>query len=180
KQLVEAHSYWRMKGLAADLVILTEEVSDSPQPLRDQIISLITPGPKAEMLDKPAGIFIRELEQISSGDRVLLQSAARIVLTDEKGGLAEQLDSHEEQDLSVPVPTPTQSPLHDAHQPLTPREIIFGNGLGGFTPDGREYVVTLQAEQATPVPWVNVIANPSFGTVISESGSSYTWAENSH
>jgi cellobiose phosphorylase len=27
---------------------------------------------------------------------------------------------------------------------------------------------------------VNVIANPNFGTVISESGSSYTWTENAH
>jgi cyclic beta-1,2-glucan synthetase len=180
KQLIQAHSYWRMKGLAVDLVILTEEVSDSPQPLRDQIISLIGPGREAEMLGKPAGIFIRHIEQISGGDRVLLQSAARIVLTDENGGLAEQPDSDERPDLSIPVLTPTQSALHDAPQPLSPRELIFDNGLGGFTPDGREYVVTLQPQQATPVPWVNVLANPSFGTVISESGCAYTWAENSH
>ena len=64
--------------------------------------------------------------------------------------------------------------------PSAPRELIFHNGLGGFTPDGHEYVVTLQPGQATPVPWVNVIANPSFGTVVSESGCGYTWAENSH
>jgi cellobiose phosphorylase len=32
----------------------------------------------------------------------------------------------------------------------------------------------------TPVPWVNVLANPQFGTVISESGMAYTWAENAH
>lgn len=35
-------------------------------------------------------------------------------------------------------------------------------------------------ENRTPVPWVNVIANPNFGTVISESGSTYTWTENAH
>ena len=75
---------------------------------------------------------------------------------------------------------PSQAALRDAPQPLAPRELIFHNGLGGFTPDGREYVVTLQPGQTTPVPWVNVIANPTFGTVISESGCGYTWAENSH
>ena len=32
----------------------------------------------------------------------------------------------------------------------------------------------------TPAPWVNVLANPLFGTVISESGMAYTWAENAH
>jgi len=180
KQLLQAHSYWRMKSLAVDLLILTGEISDSRQPLGDQIINLLPPGRKAEVLDKPAGIFIRHLDQLSSEDLVLLQSAARIVLTDKKGGLAEQLDSDKGPDLSVPAPTPSQSALRDAAQPLAPRELIVHNGLGGFTHDGREYVVTLQPGQATPVPWVNVIANPSFGTVISESGCGYTWAENSH
>src|SRR5206468_3956491 len=47
-------------------------------------------------------------------------------------------------------------------------------------PDGREYVMTLPSGKVTPAPWVNVLANPKFGTVISESGSGYTWAENSH
>ena len=180
KQLLQAHSYWRMKSLAVDLLILTGEISDSRQPLGDQIINLLPPGRKAEVLDKPAGILIRHLDQLSSEDLVLLQSAARIVLTDEKGGLAEQLDSDKGPDLSVPALTPSQSALRDAAQPLAPRELIVHNGLGGFTHDGREYVVTLQPGQATPVPWVNVIANPSFGTVISESGCGYTWAENSH
>ncbi len=32
----------------------------------------------------------------------------------------------------------------------------------------------------TPAPWVNVLANPGFGTVISESGSAYSWAVNAH
>jgi cyclic beta-1,2-glucan synthetase len=180
KQLIQAHSYWRMKALAVDLIILTQEASDSPQTLHDQITRLIASGREAERLDRPAGIFIRHLEQISEEDRVLLESAARIVVSDESTGLAEQLDSAKKPDQSIPALTAAQSALRDAPWPLAPREVLFDNGLGGFTPDGREYVVTLQPEQATPVPWVNVIANPSFGTVISESGSAYTWAENSH
>jgi cellobiose phosphorylase len=61
----------------------------------------------------------------------------------------------------------------------TPK-LEFFNGLGGFAEDGREYVTILREHQSTPVPWVNVIANPYFGTVVSESGSAYTWVENSH
>src|SRR6185369_5189375 len=60
------------------------------------------------------------------------------------------------------------------------RDLLFHNGLGGFTPDGREYVITTSAGQTTPAPWVNVLANPNFGTVISESGLAYTWGENAH
>ena len=144
------------------------------------MISLIGPLRKAEVLDKPAGIFVRPSDQIPSEDLVLLESVARIVLTDIKGALAGQLDSGERVDRSIPALVPSQSPLSEAAQTFGSRELIFQNGLGGFTPDGQEYVVTLQPGQTTPVPWVNVIANPSFGTVISESGCGYTWAGNSH
>ena len=180
KQLVQAHTYWRLKGLTVDLVVLTEQVSTSSQTLHDQIIDLIASGPAAEMIDKRAGIFVRRLEQISDQDRVLLQSVARIVLTDESGMFAEHLDLVDQTDPPVPALRPGRSFSPDAFQSLPPRELVFYNGLGGFTPDGGEYVITLQADQVTPAPWVNVLANPLFGTLISESGSAYTWAENSH
>ncbi|MGB8147536.1 MAG: cyclic beta 1-2 glucan synthetase, partial [Azonexus sp.] len=54
------------------------------------------------------------------------------------------------------------------------------NGLGGFSADASEYVITLGPGQTTPAPWANVLANPHFGTVISESGAAYTWSENAH
>jgi cellobiose phosphorylase len=69
---------------------------------------------------------------------------------------------------------------HIQRDELPPRDLIYFNGLGGFTRDGREYVITIAPDQMTPAPWVNVIANSDFGTVISESGSAYTWAENAH
>ena len=92
RQLIQAHSYWRVKGLAVELVILNEDVSVYRQSLHDQITSLIASGIEAQMLDKPGGIFVRRLEQIPNDDRVLLQSAARIVLDDEQDRLTEQLE----------------------------------------------------------------------------------------
>ena len=52
--------------------------------------------------------------------------------------------------------------------------------LGGFTADGSEYVIATAQSRRTPTPWVNVLANPGFGTVVSESGLAYTWSENAH
>ena len=180
RQLIQAHSYWRMKGLTVDLVILNEDASVYRQSLQDRITTLISSGIEAQMLDKPGGIFVRRLEQIPNDDRVLLQAAARIVLDDEKGTLAEQLEHRSVLEPSVPPLTLTRSKSADWPAPLPSRELIFPNGFGGFTRDGHEYVITLQPGQMTPAPWVNVLANPWFGTVVSESGSAYTWAENSH
>ena len=180
RQLIQAHSYWRMKGLAIDLVILNEDVSVYRQSLQDQITSLISSGIEAQILDQPGGIFVRRLEQVPDDDRVLLQAVARIVLDDEKGTLAEQLERRSVLEPLAPALTPTRSASPDSPRPLPARELLFQNGLGGFTRDGHEYVITLQAGQMTPAPWVNVLANPSFGTVVSESGGAYTWGENAH
>jgi cellobiose phosphorylase len=180
QQLLQAHSYWRMKGLPVDLVILNEDVSVYRQPLQDQIFRLIASGIEDQMLDKPGGIFVRRLEQVSSEDQVLLQSVARLVLTDENGSLTEQLERSGLPEPILPMLAPTRSSRRDSPEPLPQRDLVFYNGLGGFTPDGREYVITLSADQATPAPWVNVLANPYFGTLVSESGSAYTWVENCH
>ncbi len=180
RQLIKAHSYWRMKGLAVELVILNEDVTVYRQSLQDQITSLVASGIEAQMLDKPGGIFVRRLEQVSNDDRVLLQAVARIVLDDERGSLAEQMEHRSILEPTVPLLKASQPLVLDATVPLEARELIFANGLGGFSRDGREYVITLHPGQMTPAPWVNVVANPWFGTVISESGAAYTWVENAH
>ncbi len=180
RQLVLAHAYWRLKGLATELLILNEDVSVYRQSLQEEITSLISSGTTAQILDKPGGIFVRRLEQIPNEDRVLLQAAARIVLDDQKGTLAEQLEDRSVLEPQIPMLRPHRSPVADLPDPLPPRELIFPNGLGGFTRDGHEYVITLQPGQMTPAPWVNVLANPWLGTLISESGAAYTWVENAH
>jgi len=180
RQLIQAHSYWRMKGLVAELVIVNEDLSVYRQPLQDEITTLISSGIEAQMLDKPGGIFVRRLEQIPQEDRVMLQALARIVFSDEDGTLAEQLQQRSIPEAPVPALAPSRRAVADAPRPLPVRELIFPNGHGGFTRDGHEYVITLQPGQVTPAPWVNVLANPYFGTVVSESGSAYTWVENAH
>src|SRR6185295_14022173 len=61
-----------------------------------------------------------------------------------------------------------------------PKDLVFFNGLGGFSSDGKEYIVNIENNHPTPAPWINVLANPHFGTIISESGQSYTWVDNAH
>jgi cellobiose phosphorylase len=180
RQLIRGHSYWRMKGLAVDLVILHEDISGYHQSLENRISGLISSGIEAQMMEKPGGIFVRCLGQIPNEDRILLQASARIVLDDAKGTLTEQLAYRGVFEPVIPSLVPKRMEKEIATPPLPSRELIFQNGFGGFTRDGNEYVITLQPGQMTPAPWVNVIANPHFGTVVSESGSAYTWGENAH
>ncbi|NSL55077.1 cyclic beta 1-2 glucan synthetase [Uliginosibacterium sp. IMCC34675] len=181
RQMIQAHAYWRLKGLAVDLVIWNEDHAGYRQRLQEQILGLITSGLDASVIDRPGGIFVRAAEQISAEDRILFQSLVRVIISDGRGGLAEQLESRRPADPR-PLPfEPTRVPrLESAAAVSAPAGLLMFNGLGGFAPDGREYVIVLGPDQATPAPWVNVLANPGFGTVLSESGSAYTWSENAH
>ena len=129
------------------------------------------------MFEKPGGVFVRRADELSEEDRVLFQTVARIVFTDTSETLLEQMDRRGSlkrvPDNLKPLKRPTAETVH----PLSARERIFYNGFGGFTPDGHEYIITLEPGQNTPAPWGNVIASPHIGTVVSESGSAYTRVE---
>jgi cyclic beta-1,2-glucan synthetase len=183
RQLVRAHAYWRSKGLAVDLVIWNEDHAGYRQVLQEQILGLIASVTGAHAIDRPGGIFVRLVDQISNEDRILFQSVARVILTDSRGTLAEQINRRDLMEVRVPRLTPTRNQQSVAVRrgtALPKRNLILSNGTGGFSPDGREYVITTSADKVTPAPWVNVMANPQFGTVISESGQAYTWGENAH
>jgi cyclic beta-1,2-glucan synthetase len=186
RQLVQAHAYWRLKGLAVDLVIWNEDLAGYRQTLQEQIMGLIASGLGANVIDRPGGIFVRQGEQISVEDRILFQSVARAVISDSRGSLAEQLDHRRLLDPRLPRLTAQRArrrePSSEAHAAAASlaRDLILDNGLGGFSHDGREYIIVLPPGQVTPAPWVNVLANASFGTIVSESGVAYTWSENAH
>jgi cellobiose phosphorylase len=179
-QAVQAHAYWRMRGVSVDLVIWNEDDSVYRQMLQDTIMDLVAASPEGALVDRPGGIFVRRGEQMSEEDRALLQTVARVVLVDDAGTLSEQVERRGSTQVLIPGFKPRRR-LEPATAAETPkRDLTLFNGLGGFTRDGREYITILGPEQTTPAPWVNVIANPQFGTVVSESGSVYTWSENSH
>ncbi|MEZ0271606.1 MAG: glucoamylase family protein [Methylophilaceae bacterium] len=180
KQVLQAHGYWRMKGLTSDLVILNEDFSGYRAELQDQIIGLINTSPDAHSLDKPGGVFVRRAEDLTEDERVLFQTVARVVFTDTAETLIEQVERRISAERVSDRFEPMLQPFTDPVLPLAERERIFSNGLGGFTPDGREYIITLEPGENTPAPWVNVIASPHIGTVVSESGGAYTWVENAH
>ncbi|OQW65793.1 MAG: cyclic beta 1-2 glucan synthetase [Nitrospira sp. ST-bin5] len=182
RQLVQAHAYWRSKGLAVDLVIWNEDHAGYRQLLHEQIMGLIAAGVEAHVIDRPGGIFVRPAEQISNEDRILLQSVARAIISDRRGSLENQMTRRGHTDSAIPRLTPirTRRPEPEPSAALPRHDLTCFNGLGGFTSDGREYVITTTHGQVTPAPWVNVLANPNFGTVISESGQAYTWSENAH
>jgi cyclic beta-1,2-glucan synthetase len=178
RQMLQAHAYWQNHGLKVDLVILNEEASGYEQPLRERLDRLVRTHAMHAEIDKPGGVYVRNANLMPEEDVTLLMTAASAVLVAARGTVPQQLSMPAE---APELPKPlVKKPAPREPSPALPfLELIYFNGLGGFTQDGREYVMYLGPETQTPTPWVNIIANPTFGTVVSETGAGFTWYGNS-
>lgn len=181
--LIQAHRYWRQKGLDVDLVILNNSPGGYQQGLQNQIMELIYAGSEASLLDKKGGLFVRNGEHLSAEDKLLLMSVACLYLDDRAGGINEQLNQRIHT-LKSPARAfiPRAVRERNQHTDWSPdtSQLCHFNGYGGFSQDGREYQIVLRENALTPAPWSNILANSRFGSVISEAGQAYTWYENAH
>ena len=163
RQLLRAHAYWHIMGLAVDLVIWNGDSSGYRQQLQDEIMGLIsvsTDWPGTGL----AGVYVIHGDEISEEAGILLQSTARAVFSDDRGTFEEQLDRKNRLYGTVPLLNPEKAFRIEDYKPIesSGQDLIFFNGLAGFTKDGREYIIRMAPGQTTPAPWSNVIANPHF------------------
>ena len=183
EQLLRAHEYWRIKKLAVDLVIINEKelsyIDDMDLLLKGLVRESQALNAYAyHEYESYGSIFVLRKDQLSEDEQGLFQYAARVVLRGNRGTLSEQL-LRQPRARAAYVASQPSLPQKTGSPALPVPRLEYFNGLGGFANDGREYVIILDNNQSTPVPWVNVIANPGFGFIVSESGSGFTWCGNS-
>ena len=178
RQLLRAQQYWRGKGLIADVVILNEEAASYlslSQQAIEEIVRLHCAGLNTE---QAGGVYVLRTSDLSREERSLLLAVARVILIARAGSLAEQARQPlTEIETPPPAPLPQVPQARRMRSPLR-RAVEFDNGFGGFINEGREYTISLNRGRRTPLPWINVIANPTFGFQISEAGAGYTWSLN--
>ncbi|HVK11767.1 MAG TPA: hypothetical protein VM597_23545 [Gemmataceae bacterium] len=182
RQLVQWHGYVRGRGMEVDLVILDGRAGEAVDRLKGDLQC----GPASSLLGKPGGVFVLAASAVPDEGRMLIDAAARAVLPADRGLLTEQLRHEPEPPALPPELTADSAPPPAAREraEAPPENLAFWNGLGGFTPDGREYVIVVDGTapggpRLPPAPWANVLANPGVGCLATEAGPGYTWAGNS-
>ncbi|VBB05230.1 glycosyl hydrolase 94 [Lucifera butyrica] len=177
--LLTGHEYLRRLGLLFDLVILNESAGGYQEDLREALrraVEQVVPWHSTG----PGGVFIVNASQLPDEDKTLLLAAARVILRSDGPSFKAQ-SRPPRRTAILPDPLQTTAPLNRFPCP-TPDDgpnLQFFNGWGGFSPDGREYQILLKDGNHLPAPWINVIANPVFGCLVSELGTGYTWWRNS-
>lgn len=178
-ELLTGHEYLRRLGLLFDLVILNESGDGYQQDLQDSLRRAVE-----QVIHRQGGgigsVFIINANQLPDVDRIMLFAVARVVLRANGPSIRAQIKLPR-RDTVFSTPLTPVAPLNRFSNPPEDdgRQLMFFNGLGGFSPDGREYQIIIKNGNNLPAPWINVIANPRFGCIVSELGTGYTWWRNS-
>lgn len=179
KQLLIAHAFWGLRGLKVDLIIFNEEETGYEQPLQEHLQSQVQAHSYRHQINKPGGVFLKNTDPIPPDELNLIFSVAHAVLIASRGLLRQQLVSPKSKVTYPPKLIINEKVKEEPSRPLPFLELPYFNGLGGYTVDGRSYVIYLGPNTNTPAPWINVLSNPQFGTLVSEAGLGCTWYGNS-
>ncbi|HYE67026.1 MAG TPA: glucoamylase family protein, partial [Anaerovoracaceae bacterium] len=207
--VLKAHEYWRLKDLKVDLVILSREENSYSNPLYSLISEIVHASQTYDVLNRHNDVFIVNANNMQQDDIPLFYAVARMVFKGGSGTMKEQMKYESERSLPAPeamvagvssfgesvsreasMRKPRKHTANNNHvqkkqgprttERITPDSPLqFFNGIGGFSSDGREYVIRLEKGKMTPAPWINVISNSEFGFMVTEAGGGYTWCENS-
>jgi cyclic beta-1,2-glucan synthetase len=179
---LKAYALWREQNVAIEMAVLDDSTDGYRQPLAEWLRRALTRLGRAGDLNRPRGVHYLPVARLDPLHRATIEEAARVMLDAERGDLLTQLAGMEELGLELPpfVPVPTGGWAPEPTKPLPPSQALhLHNGLGGFTTDGREYHIRLDSGTSTPAPWINVVATPDLGFIVSEAGSGFSWVGNS-
>ena len=176
--LLKAHEYYKAKNLTVDFVIMNNEETQYDEPVWNELNELIMKSHLRDIRNTSGGVYLLKKSTISSQERESIIASAEIVLDASKGSLTEQVERIEVQSYSDKKEY-NEFIEYDKYE-LNKEELELFNGIGGIDKDSNEYVIKINKNQRTPLPWSNVLANKEFGSVITENGGGFTFVENSH
>jgi len=180
--ILKGHEFFRMKNLYADLVILISRMEGYNRPLSDKVRNAVAASHAREHLNMPGGVYIIYLPDIDPRQVSVLYTAARIVIKDSIESFKNKLKESKivlETASTANVCRNGENSGGIGRSEHPEMGLKFFNGIGGFSEDGREYVILLGNDRRTPLPWSNIISNRDFGFIVTESGGGYTWYKNS-
>ena len=185
KELLKVHEMLRVKGIRTDLCILDYEKNVYERYVKDQIIQQILNLQIGYLQNVSGGIFILNANEIEDED--LFKLKANLVINAAKGNAVEAIKEMEEEykksikNIGYQAENTIKAEMNfELIKPnINMEDLKFYNGFGGFSEDGKEYIIRQNKEIFPPTPWSNVLANKNFGSVVTNNMGGFTYSQNS-
>ena len=186
KEMLKAYEFFRIKNVATEIVILDEEKHSYENYVREEIEGSIFNYHMGYLKNQKGGIFTLSKGEIDQKDIELLEFLAAIIIDSDKGGLKNIIKELEESYLEkyktigeeVQKPVCIEEDKEDIDILANNEELKYYNEYGGFSSDGKEYLIRVNKENRLPTVWSHIMANEKFGTVLTENMGGYSWYQN--
>ena len=187
KDVLKAYEFFRTKNVDTEIVILDEEKHSYENYVREEIENEILNHHMSYLKNIKGGIFTLIKGEVDKKDICLLELIATVTVDGTRGGLENNIRDLEEEYLDkYKLVNDNETNLviyeeeNDDIDILENKEKLkYFNEYGGFSEDGKEYLIRVNKENRLPTVWCNILANEKFGTVVTENMGGYTWFKNS-
>ena len=187
KQVLKAYGYFRVKNVETEIVIIDEEKYSYENYVREEIETTILNNHMGYLKNISGGIFILSEEEIDKKDFELLKFISVITINCAKGNLKNNLKEKEEEYLEKYKEISeeensnifVEESLEDVDILKNKESLKYYNEYGGFSEDGKEYLIKVNKENRLPTVWSHIMANEKFGTIVTENMGGYSWYKNS-
>ena len=182
KDLLKAYDFYRNMNIKIELVILNKEVNSYENNLENEINKEIQNKQIMFLKNCYGGIFVINENEITNEDINLLEFRANLIIDGNRGSLNTQLKDLEEEYTKNYNSKYSNSVNEDTDKEMLYQDysnLKYYNEYGGFTEDGLEYKFRISHENKLPTVWSMVLANPKFGTIVTQNLGGFTWSKNS-
>lgn len=186
QDILKAHEFFRSKDIRCDVVILNNEQNSYDQYVNYEIENAILNKQIEYLKNISGGIFVINKNQIEKEDIELLEFKANVIINAKYGDIITQINDLEEEYLkelkNVGLDVKPEYIFQNEKssiQSIDMSNLKYYNEYGGFSEDGSEYIIKLDKENKLPTVWSMVLANETFGTVVTQNLGGFTWHKNS-
>jgi cyclic beta-1,2-glucan synthetase len=180
KELIKAYEYFKLKNLEIDLVILNEERDNYDSYVKDAILDSILNRNMIHMLNVKGGIYV--LNNVDDIDKELISVYSKLIIDARDGNLNLQLNDLDTDVIKISrnIENEIVEKIEEVNteNKLLNMNLKYYNEYGGFSQDGKEYIIRVNKNETVPMPWSHIMANEKFGTLVTEASGGYTWYKN--
>ena len=186
KDILKAHEYFRSKNIKVDLIILNGEENSYDQYVNYEIENAILNRQVEYLKNISGGIFVLNRNQIDKDDIELLDFKSNLIINAKDGDIKTALTDLEEEYLktikNIGLDTKTEYIIGEeisSNYNFDMNNLKYYNEYGGFSEDGLQYTIKIDKENKLPTIWSMILANRTFGTVVTQNLGGFTWHQNS-